>query len=386
MRTLGLLGFFCINFCALQGVAFRKVVVDPLFRSEGVGIGDVNKDGEMDILVGDFWYEGPKWIAHEIRTPRKPDRGGYTEAFAVYPDDYNQDGWLDVLVIPSHGKDAKWYENPKGAKGHWLERTAFRGTGNETRLYVDLFKDGKKVFLMGVEEQIAWVEVPKKEEVNRDWIVHPISDRFPNSSFPKGWPAHKFARGLGAADLNGDGLNDVLTYGGWWEHPDAGRNHQGKWTFHKVAFVDQGVANMYTWDGNLDGALDVLCTSAHGSGIFWCSRQVDGTFRQETFHKGLIHETQSANLVDINGDGKLDLVTGRRFFANGFRPEKASDPSPLYWFSLKATKGGPPEFIPQLIDDQSGVGAQFVTEDFNGDKLTDIVVSNRKGVFLFIQK
>ena len=42
--------------------------------------------------------------------------------------------------------------------------------------------------------------------------------------------------------------------------------------------------------------------------------------------------------------------------------------------------------VPTLIDDQSGVGAQFVTEDINGDKKTDILISNRKGVFLFTQK
>ena len=106
---------------------FRKTVVDTLFRSEGVGFGDVNKDGSNDILVGDFWYQAPDWKAHEIRKPRKPNRGGYTEAFAVYPDDYNRDGWIDVMVIPFHGKPAKWYENPKGAEGHWKERVAFKG-------------------------------------------------------------------------------------------------------------------------------------------------------------------------------------------------------------------------------------------------------------------
>ena len=75
----------------------------------------------------------------------------------------------------------------------------------------------------------------------------------------------------------------------------------------------------------------------------------------------------------------------RRFFAHGFRPEKAGEPSQLYWFDLKLKKGEAPKLVPHLIDDQSGVGAQFVTEDFNGDGKVDIAISNRKGVFLFLE-
>jgi hypothetical protein len=64
----------------------------------------------------------------------------------------------------------------------------------------------------------------------------------------------------------------------------------------------------------------------------------------------------------------------------------AGQASELYWFDVKTTKGKPPEFVPHKIDDQSGVGAQFLTEDFNGDKKIDVVVSNRTGVFLFLQE
>ena len=111
-----------LNATRAADISFSKTVIDPMFRSEGVGVGDFNKDGQNDIVVGDYWYEAPKWTPHEIRTPRKPNRGGYTEAFAVYPDDFNKDGWIDVMVIPFHGKPAKWYENPKGKDGHWKDQ------------------------------------------------------------------------------------------------------------------------------------------------------------------------------------------------------------------------------------------------------------------------
>ena len=52
-------------------IQWKKTVIDKAFRSEGVAVADVNKDGKMDILVGDYWYEAPDWKKHEIRKPGK---------------------------------------------------------------------------------------------------------------------------------------------------------------------------------------------------------------------------------------------------------------------------------------------------------------------------
>ncbi len=369
----------CLASISLAEPKFKKTTLDDKFRSEGVGIGDFNKDGKNDVVVGEVWYEAPKWTPHEIRKLRKENRGGYTDAFAVYPDDYNRDGWLDVLVIPFHGADAKWYENPKNkGEGHWKERVAFKGTGNETRLYLDIFGSGEKVFLMGVEEKIAWVPVPSVAKVNELWPHNLIGDDTK--------PAYRYAHGLGAADVNGDGLLDITWGGGWWAQPKKKGDRAGKWKYHSKQIVKDGVADMYHLDADGDGLNDVLCTSAHGTGIYWCKQKKDGGFETSPFHKGLIRETHSANYADVNGDGRKDLITGRRFFAHGYRPSLAGQASELYWFDIKTTKGKPPEFVPHKIDDQSGVGAQFLTEDFNGDKKVDVIVSNRKGVFLFLQE
>src|SRR5512134_2020300 len=49
-------------------VAFTKTVLDSVFRSEGVAVGDLNKDGKRDIATGTVWYEQPvaggKWQMH----------------------------------------------------------------------------------------------------------------------------------------------------------------------------------------------------------------------------------------------------------------------------------------------------------------------------------
>jgi hypothetical protein len=53
----------------------------------------------------------------------------------------------------------------------------------------------------------------------------------------------------------------------------------------------------------------------------------------------------------------------------------------LYWFEFKT--GKEPLWIPHLIDDNSGAGLHVVIQDMNKDKLPDVVIANKKGVFIF---
>src|SRR5262249_52747860 len=73
---------------------WKKITVDKAFRSEGVGVVDVNKDGKKDIVDGDVWYEAPDWKMHVLSDERKfPAKGwdprNYSESFAVFADDFN---------------------------------------------------------------------------------------------------------------------------------------------------------------------------------------------------------------------------------------------------------------------------------------------------------
>ena len=70
-------------------IAWKKTVIEKVFRSEGIAIADVNHDGKPDLLVGDFWYEAPNWTAHEIRKPGNYGDGaaGYSECMLCFADD-----------------------------------------------------------------------------------------------------------------------------------------------------------------------------------------------------------------------------------------------------------------------------------------------------------
>jgi hypothetical protein len=146
---------------------------------------------------------------------------------------------------------------------------------------------------------------------------------------------------------------------------------------------------MIAYDVNGDGKSDVIASSAHQYGIWWFEQGAakDGSpvFTKHDLFPDLVSETHALIAVDIDGDGLKDLITGKRFWSHG-RSEAGSDkPARLYWFQASRGSGGNVSFSPHEIDDQSGIGTQFVVADFNGDGLLDIITANKKGVFLVEQ-
>ena len=228
----------------------------------GASIADVNKDGKLDILVGDSWYEAPAWTKHDIRKPGDYGDGlhSYSECMTCWADDINGDGWADQIVIGFPGSPAYWYENPKGKPGYWPQHEIWPSACNETPLYADLFGDGQRVLVMG------WQPKGKDNEGQMAWFT-PGSDPAQALGDAPGQRAQhvparpipgtfRFSHGLGVGDLNGDGRNDVICTGGWWEQPESGRASAAPWTFHPASLGD-AVADMIAYDVNHDGKADV---------------------------------------------------------------------------------------------------------------------------------
>jgi hypothetical protein len=78
-------------------------------------------------------------------------------------------------------------------------------------------------------------------------------------------------------------------------------------------------------------------------------------------------------------------VTGKRWWSHGRAEPGADWPAMLYWFEASKHRDGSVGFTPRVIDIDSGIGTQFAVADVNGDRLLDVIVSNKKGTFLFEQ-
>ena len=94
-------------------ICWKRVQLNDKFYAEGANFADINKDGKTDIISGPYWYEGPDWQKkHAFYEPKEFSINGYSDNFFVYPQDFNADGWLDLLILGFPGKEARLYLNP----------------------------------------------------------------------------------------------------------------------------------------------------------------------------------------------------------------------------------------------------------------------------------
>lgn len=192
----------------------------------GEGVGDVDGDGRLDLIINDGWFEQPEgsatlWNFHEHAFSQ--DRGGAQ----MFADDVDGDGDQDVITaIDAHGWGLAWYEQMDTANGADFREHRIMGSRDQEKQFgvafsqphalalADIDGDGLRDIVVGkrrwahgpsgdVEPSAApvlyWFQLTRPSEGQVRYLPHLIDD----------------ASGVGVqisvADVNQDGRPDILT-------------------------------------------------------------------------------------------------------------------------------------------------------------------------------
>jgi hypothetical protein len=378
---------------------FRMQRLNEFYYAWSAAVADFNRDGIPDIVAGPYIYYGPDYTKSREIMPtwaHSPSKEYASDCMIQLAYDFTGDGWPDVLCS-NLGTPIILYVNPKGESRRWDKYTVVsEGVGCEIWDMKDIDGDGKPEVVFTSRSQGVVYAKPDPANPTAPWIIHTVSG-----------PGYGALHGIGTGDINGDGRPDIVNVFGWWENPGPGGKEP--WKYHPAAFGrfnrtgTVGGALMAVYDVNGDGLNDVVTSlGAHDLGLAWYEQKRDAagaiSFVEHIIMKDYSTAAQNAGGVtfsqihaatfaDIDGDGVPDFIAGKRYWSH---EDNLHDPDPygvpvlyLYRTVRNPKAPGGAEFVPELIHNHSGGGSNLVATDLNHDGAIDIISATDRGLFIF---
>ncbi len=299
-----------------------------LYWLNSIGTGDIDGDGDLDIIITDAYADFVKLYENEAG-----DGSTWTERYVatnvefVYGPtavDMDGDGDLDIVVCYSSWDaddgswQSGWWENVNGDGTVWQEVIVEDTTGwSPASLYgdvyvpVDLDGDGDLDLVVGREGadsgNIQFWEY-RVDASGTKWVQHILQDDVFGCEY------------LAVADMDNDSDLDIVGVANgdglvaWWENDG---DYESTWTMHLIAEGLDSPGNLYVADFDLDGDMDVAAVSQEEPGALAWWQNVDGegdSWTQYTIVENLpynsIYNGGAAEIAggDLDGDGRPELL------------------------------------------------------------------------------
>jgi dienelactone hydrolase len=390
----GMLGalLFLARAGAADALPFRMHAVNSESEFPAATALDVNQDGLLDIVCGGWWYAAPTWEKHKLREVERI--GGRFDDYSNQLMDVDGDGFLDLVSVNYRSRSLYWVRNPGPNGGDWSKLEIDRPGPSETGRLVDIDGDGVLDILPNGTTYAAWYRRGALAEGG----VAAGDVRWTKHVLPEELAGH----GIGAGDINGDGRLDLVGSRGWAEAPRDPLNDIWKWHPEFSLARDCSVP-ILCLDVDQDGLLDLVWGRGHDVGLYWTQQcaepespprggdadspvsaadlaTLQGRVKWKTQAIDTSWSCAHAPLVgDLDGDGRLEVIAGKRFQGHDGRDPGENDPLVIYSYQYDPAARA---WLRRTISVLPGCGLDLdpLCVDLDGDGDLDILAPSRAGL------